>query len=68
MTGGSGPDAVRGKTYSQIQIEELELEQRVMRRKPGAEIPTLPTYPRVPGGYVWDSDRGPPPSNGGKDE
>jgi hypothetical protein len=66
ISGGSGPDAIRGRSYAEISAEISELDSKVQRR--GAEVPVLPQMPRNPAG-VWNAvDRGPPPGNGGKHE
>jgi hypothetical protein len=60
--------ATGGKTFYQIQIEQMELDGSIKRRKPGSEVPMLPhgQVPRV--ANVWnDVDRDPvPPAGPGK--
>ena len=34
---GTGPDAIRGKTYFEIQQGQAELDLAIRRRKPGAK-------------------------------
>ena len=62
MSTGSGPDAIRGRTFHEIQIEQAELDGLIRSRKPGTEMPVLPPgdVPFNPNN-VWNiGDRGPP--------
>jgi hypothetical protein len=66
---GTGPDAIRGKTYFEIQMEQAELDGSIRRRKPGAEVPVLPPgqQPFNPRN-VWNvADRAPEPPVGDDD-
>jgi hypothetical protein len=41
---GTGPDAIRGKTYFEIQMEQAELDGSIRQRKPGLDaVPVLKT-------------------------
>ena len=61
---GTGPDAIRGKTYFEIQMEQAELDGSIRQRKPGLDaVPVLKPgeVPRIPG-YTWNTgDRAPEP-------
>jgi hypothetical protein len=56
---GTGPDAVRGLTYFEIQRQQQAELDLAIKRKPGALIPTLPVG-QVPfnKANVWNTDRG----------
>jgi hypothetical protein len=61
---GTGPDAVRGKTYFEIQMEQAELDLSIRRRKPGVGALPPGQVPRLPG-YTWNTgDRAPEPPLG----
>jgi hypothetical protein len=67
-TNNSAIGPVKGKTYCEIQLEQMELDASIRRRKPGLDAAPMlkpgESPPKIPG-YTWNvADRGPPPDNG----